>query len=106
MPAVLVDTQNDLATATSLAHDKQRRAADGLDGALAILALVASQALFVTGREPAPPLAGLVAGLRSVFPPVDRPDGRDQGAQAGQLAEVFRAGAVTGQLAFLPPGKR
>jgi histidine ammonia-lyase len=105
MPAVLVDTQNDLATATSLAHDKQRRAADGLDGALAILALVASQALFVTGREPAPPLAGLVAGLRSVFPPVDRPDGRDQGAQAGQLAEVFRAGAVTGQLEFLPPGQ-
>jgi histidine ammonia-lyase len=104
MPAVLVDTQNDLATATSLAHDKQRRAAEGLDGALAILALVASQALFVTGREPAPPLAELVAGVRSVFPPVDRPDGRDQGAQAGQLAEVFRAGTVTGQLEFLPAG--
>jgi histidine ammonia-lyase len=103
MPAVVVDTQNDLSTATCLAHDKQRRAADGLDGALAILALVASQALFVTGREPAPPLAELVAGVRSVFPPVNRPDGRDQGAQAGRLAEVFRAGAVTGRLEFLLP---
>jgi histidine ammonia-lyase len=102
MPAVVVDAQNDLATATSLAHEKQRRAADGLDGALAILALVASQALFVTGREPAPPLAELVAGLRSVFPPVDRPGGRDQGAEAGRLAEVFRAGAVTGRLEFVP----
>jgi histidine ammonia-lyase len=97
-----VDTQNDLATATSLAHDSQRRAADGLDGTLAILALVASQALFVTGREPAPPLAELVAGVRSVFPPVDSPHGRDLGTQAGALAEVFRAGAVTGRLEFPP----
>ena len=103
MPAVVVDTQNDLATATSLAHRRQRQAADGLDGALAILALVASQALFVTGREPAPPLAELVSGLRSVFPPVDSPGGRDQGVQAGQLAEVFHAGAVTGRLEFVPP---
>src|SRR5262249_31947568 len=55
MPAVVVDTQNDLATATSLAHQRQRQAADGLDGALAILALVASQALFVTRRERRPP---------------------------------------------------
>jgi histidine ammonia-lyase len=106
MPAVIVDAQNDLATATSLAHEKQRRAADGLDGALAVLALVASQALFVTGREPAPRLAELVAGLRSVFPPVDRPDGRDQGGQAGRLAEAFRAGAVTGRLEFPPAPPR
>jgi histidine ammonia-lyase len=103
MPGAVADAQNDLATATSVAHDKQRRAAGGLDGALAILALVASQALFVTGREPAPPLAGLVAGLRSVFPPVDSAGRRDQGAQAGRLAEAFRAGAGTGRLDFGPP---
>ena len=48
-------------------------------------------------------LAELVAGLRSVFPPVDSPDGRDQGLQAGRLAEVFRAGAVTGRLEFVTP---
>src|SRR5215470_12181399 len=103
MPPVVVDTQNDLSTATSLALEKQRRAADGLDSALAVLSLVASQALFVTGRQPAPALAELVAGLRSVFPPVDSPRGRDQGAQAGRLADVLRAGAVTGQLVFSPP---
>src|SRR5262249_6618547 len=85
MPPVVVDTQNDLSTATSRALGKQRRAADGLDSALAVLSLVASQALFVTGRQPAPDLAELVAGLRSVFPPVDTPRGRDQGAQAGRL---------------------
>jgi len=103
MPPVVVDTQNDLSTATSLALEQQRRAADGLDSALAVLSLVASQALFVTGREPAPPLAELVAGVRSVFPPVDSPRGRDQGVQAGRLADVLRAGAVTGQLEFSPP---
>lgn len=104
MPAVVVDAQNDLATAASLAHVRQRQAGDGLDSALAILALVASQALYVTGRPPAPPLAGLVGGIRSVFPPVDSPHGRNQGAQAGQLADVFRAGAVTGELEFTRRG--
>jgi histidine ammonia-lyase len=104
MPAVVVESQNDLSTATSLALKKQQRAAEALDSALALLALVASQALYVTGRQPAPPLAELVAGLRSVFPPVDSPRGRDQGVQAGRLAGVLRAGAVTGQLEFSPPG--
>ncbi|HEY3958453.1 MAG TPA: aromatic amino acid lyase [Streptosporangiaceae bacterium] len=99
-PAVVADTQNDVCTATALAHRKQRQAADALDGALAILAVVASQALFVTGREPAPGLAGLAAGVRSVFPPVNRALRRDQGAEAGQLAEVIAAGARTGRLDF------
>jgi histidine ammonia-lyase len=100
MPPVVVDTQNDLSTATSLAHSRQRQAADGLDCALAILALVASQALFVTGREPAPRLARLVAGVRSVFPPLESRRGRDLGAQAGELAQAFHAGSVTGRLEF------
>jgi histidine ammonia-lyase len=103
MPPVVADTQNDLSTATSLAHSRQRLAADGLDGALAILALVASQALFVTGREPAPRLAQLVSGVRSVFPPLESRRGRDLGAEAGRLAEVFHAGSVTGRLEFPPP---
>jgi histidine ammonia-lyase len=100
MPAVVADTQNDLATATSLAHQKERQAGDALDGALAILALVASQALFVTGRTVAPGLDGLLAGIRSVFPPVESWHARDLGAQAGALAAVLRAGVVTGRLEF------
>ena len=63
----------------------------------------ASQALFATGRKPAPPLNDLVAGIRSVFPPVDSPHGRDLGAQAGRLARVFQAGSVTGRLDFARP---
>jgi histidine ammonia-lyase len=100
MPAAVVDAQNDLSTATSLAHRKERDAAQALAGAQAVLALVASQALFVTGRQPAPPLRDLLAGIRSVFPPVESPHGRDLGAQAGRLADVFRAGSVTGRLDF------
>ncbi|MGN6679573.1 MAG: aromatic amino acid lyase [Streptosporangiaceae bacterium] len=100
MPAVVVDPQNDLSTATSNAHQKERDAAGAFDGALAILALTASQALFVTGRRPAPPLRDLATGIRSVFPPVERPDGRDLGAEAGQLAGAFQAASVSGRLDF------
>jgi histidine ammonia-lyase len=100
MPAVVVDPQNDLSTATSLAHEKERGAAGAFDGALAILALTVSQALFVTGRRPAPPLRDLAAGIRSVFPPVESPHGRDLGAEAGRLAGVFQAGSVSGRLDF------
>jgi histidine ammonia-lyase len=100
MPAVVADPQNDLSTATSIAHQKERDAAEAFDGALAILALTVSQALFVTGGQPAPPLRDLASGIRSVFPPVESPHGRDLGAEAGRLAGVFRAASVSGRLDF------
>ena len=100
MPAVVVDPQNDLSTATSVAHQKERAAAEAFDGAQAILALTVSQALFVTGREPAPPLRDLATGIRLVFPPVESPHGRDLGAEAGRLAGVFQAASVSGRLDF------
>jgi len=100
MPAVVADPQNDLSTATSLAHRKERDAAAAFDGAQAILALTASQALFVTSRQPAPPLRNLATGIRSAFPPVESPHGRDLGAEAGRLAGVFQAASVSGQLDF------
>jgi hypothetical protein len=104
MPAVVVDSKNDLSSATPLAQQKELRAAEAFGREQAILALVASQALFATGRRPAPPLTDLVAGIRSVFPPVDSPQGRDLGAQAGRLAGVFQAGTVTGRLDIAQPG--
>jgi histidine ammonia-lyase len=100
MPAVVTDPQNDLSTATSNAHQREQDAAGAFDSALAILALVASQALFVTGRQPAPPLRGLAAGIRSVFPPVERAGGRDLGAEAGRLAGIVQAASVSGRLDF------
>ena len=100
MPAVVADPQNDISTVTSIAHQKERDAARAFDSALAILALVASQALFVTGRQPAPPLRDLATGIRLVFPPVESPHGRDLGAEAGRLAGVFQAASVSGRLEF------
>jgi histidine ammonia-lyase len=100
MPAVVVDSQNDLSSATSLAHQKELTAADAFGAVQAILALVVSQALFVTGRKPAPHLQELAAGIGSVFPPVENPHGRDLGAQAEKLAGVFRSGVVTSRLDF------
>jgi hypothetical protein len=43
-----------------------------------------------------------VAGIRSVFRPVEGAGGRDLGAEAGRLAQVFAAGSVTGRLEFSP----
>jgi hypothetical protein len=54
----------------------------------------------VTGGQPAPPLRDLASGIRSVFPPVESPHGRDLGAEAGRLAGVFQAASVSGRLDF------
>ena len=99
LPATVNDTQNDIATPTFGAYRSERRAAECLDSVLAILALVSSQALFVTSRDPASPLAALLNGIRSVFPPVQT-EREGQGIQAADLATVFSRAALTGRLDF------
>ena len=99
LPATINDTQNDIATPTFGAYRSQHRAAECLDSVLAILALVSSQALSVTSRHPAPPLAGLLNGIRSVFPPVQT-EREGQGTQAAELAAIFSRAALTGQSDF------
>jgi hypothetical protein len=63
------------------------------------LALVSSQALSVTSRHPAPPLAGLLNGIRSVFPPVQT-EREGQATQAAELAAIISRAALTGQPDF------
>jgi histidine ammonia-lyase len=99
LPATINDTQNDIATPAFGAYRSQHRAAECLDSVLAILALVSSQALSVTSRHPAPPLAGLLDGTRSVFPPVQT-EREGQGTQAAELAAIFSRAALTGQPDF------
>ena len=99
LPATINDTQNDVPSLTFGAYRRQNRAAECLDSMLAILALVSSQALFATGRDPAAPLAGLLSGVRSVFPPVES-EREGQGTQAGELATILGRAALTGQLDF------
>jgi histidine ammonia-lyase len=99
LPACVNDARDDVSSPTFLAYAKERRGAECLDGVLAILSLVASQALFVADRRPASPLRGLLAGVRSVFPPVEGPR-KQLGAEAGRLAGVLSDGALSGQLDF------
>ena len=77
---------------------KERRAAECLEETLAILAIVSSQALYVTDRRPAPPLEPLLELVRSLFAPVDGKVVRDQGVEAGRLAEAIGAAALSGTL--------
>lgn len=98
LPAV-EDPRADVLSPTSVAYRRERRAADCLDGVLAILALVSSQALFVTGRNPAQPLLPVLSFVRSVFPPIDGTGERDLSADGGRLQQALSAAARSGGLA-------
>jgi histidine ammonia-lyase len=100
LPACVNDARDDVSSPTFLAYAKERRGAECLDGVLAILALVSSQALFVADRAPAPRLRDFLGGLRSVFPPVDGRRRASLGAEAGRLAELMSRGALSGELDF------
>jgi histidine ammonia-lyase len=71
--------QNDVPELAFLAWRKAAAVAQCLDGALAGLAVLASQALYQQGREAPAPLRGLVELVRSIVPPVDglRPIGAE-----------------------------
>ncbi len=59
LPASVNDARDDVSVPTFIAYAKERRGAECLDGALAVLSIVASQALFVAGRLPGPATARL-----------------------------------------------
>ena len=79
--------QNDVALPTFLAWRKEAEAGRCLDAGLAILAVVAGQALAVTDRAAPPRLRPLVEELRRLVPIVDAP--RALGPDTGRLAERF-----------------
>ncbi len=87
--------QNDVATNAVTAWRAQAEAGRLLEGTLAPLALVASQALHVTGRDAPSALKERLAGVRSAAPVLD-PDMRPLGPDAGQLAERFRTEILDG----------
>jgi histidine ammonia-lyase len=82
--------QDNVAATAFLAWPKQEMAGRCLDACLALLAVVASQALHVTGRQARnPSLAALLATVRTHVP-VIRED-RVLGPEIGRLAEAFQA---------------
>jgi len=102
LPGAVADLHADVLSPTFGAYRRERRAAECLDGVLAILAIVSSQALFVTGRNPARPLLPLLSFVRSVFPPIDGTGERDLSADGGRLQQALGAAALSGQLAAEP----
>jgi histidine ammonia-lyase len=103
LPGVVEDPDADVASPTFGAYRRERRAAECLDGVLAILALVSSQALFVTGRDPAQPLQPLLSFVRSVYPPIDGTRERDLSADGLRLQQALSAvGAAQGYAAGDP----
>lgn len=79
--------QNDLAVPAFAAWRKAEESGRCLNANLAILAAVASQALYVTDRTPAPALVPFLSEVRRVFAPLDSP--RAPGPDAGALADHF-----------------
>src|SRR5215475_13229712 len=99
LPAAVNDSQDDVSSPAFSAYRRQARAAECLDGALAVLAAQASGALSAAGRQPAPPLRDLLAAVRAIFPPADgSPPG--PGARGDDLAAALARSAVTGSAAF------
>lgn len=99
LPAAVNDPQDDVSSPTFSAYRRQARAAECLDGALAVLAAEASQVLFISGRQPAPPLKDLLEKARAILPPVGG-NPRDLGGQAVGLAAALARSAVTGSSPF------
>ena len=79
--------QNDVPALNFLAWRKATAIGRCLDAALAVLAAIASQALYADAREPPPPLRALLAQIRASFPPVSRP--RALGEDCERLTETF-----------------
>jgi histidine ammonia-lyase len=104
LPGAVADPHADVLSPTFGAYRRERRAAECVDGVLAILALVSSQALFVTGRNPPQPLRPVLSFVRSVFPPIDGTGDRDLSADGGRLQQALGAAARTGELRVLDAG--
>jgi histidine ammonia-lyase len=81
--------QDDVASPVFLAWSKEECAGKCFDATLAMLAVVASQALYATDRAGPAPLRQFIAALRSIVPPVD--DDRVLGPELQRLAAWFTA---------------
>ncbi|CAN5165746.1 hypothetical protein BH10PSE7_BH10PSE7_10350 [soil metagenome] len=79
--------QDDVSTTVFFAWSKEERAGRCLDASLAMLSVVASQALHVTEGAAPPALQSFVADIRRIVPPV----GRDRvlGPELANLADWF-----------------
>jgi histidine ammonia-lyase len=90
--------QNDVASPTMFAYQKHLKAGFCLEAALTLLAVSASQALWVRDLDPSPPLRGTLDWIRARLAPIERRDDRDLGDELQALQESLAAAAITGEL--------
>lgn len=90
--------QDDVAAPAFLAWSKEQRTAHCLDASLAMLAVVAAQALFVTERQAPPALRDFVELVRQHVPPIV--EDRVLGAEIGELAQAFTQFVYTSEEKF------
>lgn len=81
--------QDDVGTPAFMAYSREATAGRCLDASLAMLAVIAAQALFVTGRQSPPMLSGFVDMIRSYVRPVV--EDRVLGPELHRLAQAFTA---------------
>jgi histidine ammonia-lyase len=79
--------QDDVTAPAFLAWDKQDQAGRCLDAVLAMLAVLASQALHVAGRDAPKPQSPFLAAIREIVPPVEAD--RVLGPEMARLARNF-----------------
>jgi histidine ammonia-lyase len=90
--------QDDVGTPAFLAWSKEAKAGQYLDASLAMLAVLASQALHVTGRQAPPHLRGFTEMIRCTVRPVA--EDRVLGPELGQLAALFTEQILTADETF------
>jgi histidine ammonia-lyase len=79
--------QDDVGTPSFLAWAKEAQAGRCLDASLAMLAVIASQALYVTGRQAPPNLRGFTDMIRGIVRPVN--EDRILGPELERLSDSF-----------------
>jgi histidine ammonia-lyase len=88
--------QDDVTAPAFLAWTKADQAGRCLDATLGMLAVLASQALHVTGRNAPPPLRSFLDAVRAIVPPVEAD--RVLGPELARLTKYFTAGTLSIEL--------
>ncbi|MGF1527773.1 MAG: aromatic amino acid lyase, partial [Candidatus Competibacterales bacterium] len=84
--------QSDVASPVFIAYERHGVAVESLAAALAVLAWVSSQALWLAERPVAPPLAPLLAEVRALAPPLTPANAGHLGAGLAALARYLQDG--------------
>ncbi|MBI1777106.1 MAG: aromatic amino acid lyase [Proteobacteria bacterium] len=96
---IAASQQDDIAITTPLAFVNERRAAECFDATLAVLGVVASQALHVTSRPAPSSLRRFTEALRQICPPVD--SHRSLASDCARLSDAFSNAVAYSRSPFL-----